>query len=103
MTDEGFVLKKGSQLSKTNTVSIPGKLAHIKDRLLKNGTLNEEGDKLIATEDILLSSSSYAAAIVAGTSRSGPQSWKNASGKTMKEIEDASLLMHDSSLRADSL
>lgn len=90
-TDEGFVLKKGSQLSKTNTDSIPGKLANIKDRLLKDGALKEEGNKLIATEDILLSSSSYAAAIVAGTSRSGPQSWKAANGKTMKQIEDASL------------
>ncbi len=90
-TDEGFVLKKGSQLSKTNTDSIPGKLANIKDRLLKDGALKEDGNRLVATEDILLSSSSYAAAIVAGTSRSGPQSWKTASGKTMKQIEDASL------------
>lgn len=91
-TDEGFVLKKGSQLSKTNTDSIPGKLANIKAHLLKNGSFVEDGDILIATEDILLSSSSYAAAIVAGTSRSGPQSWKTANGKTMKQIEDASLL-----------
>jgi hypothetical protein len=92
-TDEGFVLKKGSQLSKTNTDSIPGKLADIKDRLFKDGVLQENGDKLIATEDILLSSSSSAAAIVAGTSRSGPQSWKTTNGKTMKQIEDASLII----------
>lgn len=90
-TDEGFVLKKGSQLSKTNTDSIPGKLANIKAQLLKNGSFVEDGDKLIASVDILLSSSSYAAAIVAGTSRSGPQSWKTANRKTMKQIEDASL------------
>lgn len=90
-TDEGFVLKKGSQLSKINTNSLPGKLANIKDRLLKDGTITDDGDTLIATEDILLSSSSYAAAIVAGTSRSGPQSWKALNGKTIKQIEDASL------------
>lgn len=90
-TDEGFVLKKGSQLSKTNTDSIPGKLIKIKNRLLKDGLLKEDGNTLVAAEDILLSSSSYAAAIVAGTSRSGPQSWKAANGKTIKQIEDASL------------
>lgn len=90
-TDEGFVLKKGSQLSKTNTDSIPGKLIKIKDRLLKDGLLKEDSNTLVAAEDILLSSSSYAAAIVAGTSRSGPQSWKAANGKTIKQIEDASL------------
>jgi hypothetical protein len=91
VTDEGFVLKKGSQLSKTNTDSIPGKLLNIKSRLLTERLLEDDGEKLIATEDILLSSPSYAAAIVAGTSRSGPQSWKAANGKTMKQIEDASL------------
>ncbi|WP_212637926.1 DUF4357 domain-containing protein [Desulfocicer vacuolatum] len=91
VSDEGFVLKKGSELSKTNTDSIPGKLANIKARLLKDGAIKENGEKLIAAVDILLSSSSYAAAIVAGTSRSGPQSWKAANGKTMKQIEDESL------------
>jgi hypothetical protein len=92
VTDEGFVLKQGSLLSKTNSVSIPGQLANIKDRLLKDGALEECEDNLIATKDILFGSSSYAAAIVAGTSRSGPQSWKTASGKSIKQIEDASLL-----------
>lgn len=90
-TDEGFVLKKGSQVSITHTESVPGKLADIKERLLRDGELEEDEDRLVATKDILLSSSTYAAAIVAGTSRSGPQSWKTADGKTMKQIEDASL------------
>lgn len=90
-TDEGFVLKKGSLLSRTNTESMPGRLADIKERLLKDGALQVEGDKLVAAEDILLSSATYAAAIVAGTSRSGPQSWKTASGQTMKQFEDSFL------------
>jgi len=91
VTDEGFVLKKDSKLSKINTDSIPGKLLKIKHQLLSEGILRDDGDCLIAAEDILLGSASYAAAIVAGTSRSGPQSWKTASGKTMKKIEDESL------------
>lgn len=91
LTDEGFVLKKGSQLSKINTDSMPGKLATIKARLLKDKILVEQADILVASEDILLSSSTYAAAIVAGTSRSGPQSWKTVNGQTIKQIEDASL------------
>jgi len=49
LTDEGFVLKKGSQLSRTNTDSIPGKLASIKERLLADGALATEGDRLVAT------------------------------------------------------
>jgi hypothetical protein len=103
-TDEGFVLKKGSQLSKTNTESIPGKLVKIRERLLKEGSLLEENGKLIANEDILFSSASYAAAIVAGTSRSGPQSWKDAtSGRTMKQIEDSSFEETMESLKAEAI
>lgn len=91
-TDEGFVLKKGSQFSATNTDSISGKLVAAKERYKFEGLLIQEGDHLVSTEDILMSSPSYAAAIVAGTSRSGPQSWKTASGRTLKEIEDAALI-----------
>jgi hypothetical protein len=91
VTDEGFVLKKGSQLSKTNSESMPGKLSTIKEKLLAEGILKDEGVHLVASEDILFNSSSYAAAIVAGTSRSGPQSWKAVNGKTIKKIEDEEL------------
>jgi hypothetical protein len=91
LTDEGFVLKKGSQLSRISTDSMPGKLVSIKERLLAEGSLATEDNRLVVTSDILLSSSSYAAAIVAGNSRSGPQSWKTMNGKTLKELEDALL------------
>ena len=70
---------------------MPGKLLGIKARLLEEGALKDIGEILIAEEDILFSSPSYAAAIVAGTSRSGPQSWKAENGRTMKQLEDASL------------
>lgn len=90
-TDEGFVLKKGSQLSRAVTDSMPKKLAIMRTRLIADGSLADNGRELALNEDILLSSSSYAAAMVAGSSRSGPQSWKTASGMTLKEIEDASL------------
>lgn len=91
VTDEGFVLKKGSQLSKTNSESMPGKLSSIKAKLLADGTLKDEGAYFVASDDILFNSSSYAAAIVAGTSRSGPQSWKTTGGKTIKKVEDEEL------------
>ena len=91
VTDEGFVLKKGSQLSKINAASLGDKKVNKKNLLLKNGSLKDDNDKLIASEDIFFKTSSDAASIVAGTSRSGPQSWIAANGKTLKEIEDARL------------
>ena len=65
VTDEGFVLKEGSQFSRDNTESIPGKILSIKNQYIANGTIIDDGGTLVATEDILLSSASYAAAIVA--------------------------------------
>lgn len=44
-------------------------------------------DGLVTTEDILFSSSSAAADFILGYSVSGPRSWKNKEGKTLKEIE----------------
>jgi len=91
ITDEGFVLKKGSQLSKNQSDSMPGKLANLKMQLITEGTLVEHTDHFLTTSDLLFSSSSYAAAIVAGSSRSGPQSWRTSDGQTLKQREDASL------------
>jgi len=87
-SDEGFILLKDSELSLQTTTSIPGKINQLRDRLIEERVLIEENDKLILSKDIVLSSPSYAAALVAGTSRSGPQSWKDATGKTLKALEE---------------
>lgn len=91
VTDEGFVLKKGSQVSRTNTDSAATRVIKTKEQLLADGRLAQEGDHLVLQEDFLLSSSSYAAVMVAGTSRSGPQSWTTRDGRTLKSLEDAAV------------
>jgi len=88
-SDEGFILLKDSELSLQTTSSIPGKINLLRDRLLEEKVLIEQKDKLILSKDIVLSSPSYAAALVAGTSRSGPQSWKDSAGKTLKSLEES--------------
>ena len=88
-TDEGFVLKKGSTASKVNTESLSIKLVKLKEQLVADGRFITEKNHLFLTEDFLTSSSSYAAALIAGTSRSGPQSWYTTDGKfSLKELED---------------
>jgi len=91
VTDEGFVLKKGSQVSRINTDSAAMRVVKTKEQLLADGRLKSEGDHLVLAEDFLLSSSSYGAVLVAGTSRSGPQSWLTPDGRTLKSIEDAAV------------
>ncbi|CAL2093390.1 GIY-YIG nuclease family protein [Tenacibaculum sp. 190524A05c] len=91
LSDEGFVLIKDSEISVKTTQSIPGKIKELRKKYLEEGQLVEKDKKLVLTKDIILSSPSYAAALVAGTSRSGPQSWKDINGKSLKTLEETLL------------
>jgi hypothetical protein len=86
-----LVLKTGSTASKTNTDSVSPRVVKMKEQLLADGRLVDKGNHLVLAEDILMSSSSYAASLIAGTARSGPQSWFAANGKSLKELEESAL------------
>ena len=88
VSDDGFVLIRESEFSLKTTNSIPGKIKVLREKLINDKILIEKEDKLLLMKEIVLSSPSYAAALVAGTARSGPQSWKNSKGKTLKSIEE---------------
>ena len=88
MTDDGFLLLAGSDFATTTNLSMPGNTKKIRDALIEEGTLKMAGENYKLLKDTLFSSSSYAAAVVAGTSRSGPQSWQDSTGRTLKVIEE---------------
>ncbi|EHN67912.1 DUF4357 domain-containing protein, partial [Aliivibrio fischeri] len=79
---------KGSQISLNNSASMPGKSLSIKEQMINEGTLTAFPTYYELNKDKLLSSSSYAAALVAGNSRSGPQSWKTENGELLKKLEE---------------
>jgi len=87
-TDDGFVLFKGSDVSGKISKSMPGKTNLIREKWIADGTLIQNGENYTLARDSILSSSSYAAVIVAGTSRSGPQSWIDAQGRSLKAVEE---------------
>lgn len=89
LSDEGFVLLKDSEVSLQTSASIPDKMSQLREKLIADNILIPKNDRLVLSKDIVLSSPSYAAALVAGTSRSGPQSWKDRTGKTLKSLEES--------------
>lgn len=91
LTDEGFVLLKDSQVSKNTTKSIAPRIKSLRERLVSENALHDGGKYYVLVKDIIISSASYAASFVAGTARSGPQSWKDEKGMTMKDIEETLL------------
>lgn len=88
VTDDGFLLLAGSDIAAATNPSMPGNTKAIRDALIEDGTLHLVGENYKLRKDTLFSSSSYAAVVVAGTSRSGPQSWQDANGRPLKYIEE---------------
>ena len=86
--DDGFLLLKGSQIAHKSSLSMPGKSLVIKEQMIADGLLEDKTNHFVLVKDKLMSSSSYAAALVAGNSRSGPQSWKTSDGERLKVIEE---------------
>lgn len=85
-TSEGFVIFAGAVVNqKTSVKSLNKNMAAKREKLLAS----EKVKDFVTVEDILFSSSSAAADFVTGYSVSGPASWKNSAGKTLKEIEAA--------------
>lgn len=64
---------------------MPGKSKSIKDDLIAEQVLELKDNHYVLMKDKLMSSSSYAASLVAGNSRSGPQSWKASNGEYLKD------------------
>lgn len=84
LTTEGFVLFAGAVLNeKTSGKSLSKGAATLRKKHLASNKVKD----FVTTEDILFSSSSAAADFVTGYSVSGPATWKNAAGVTLKELE----------------
>ena len=84
VTTEGFVLFAGAVLNeKTSEKSLSKGAATLRKKHLASNKVKD----FVTTENILFSSSSAAADFVTGYSVSGPATWKNAAGVTLKELE----------------
>ena len=90
-TSKGFVVFKGSHSvlierpSASRTHS--GYMAQ-RAKLIENGSLITETDRLVFTVDVEFSSSSAAGAVIVGGGAAGPTLWRDKTGKTLKEIDE---------------
>jgi hypothetical protein len=86
-TEEGIVVLKGSEAAREHTGSLQPGYRTLRQKLINEGTLELAGNKYIFKENVLFKAASPAAAIVVGYNINGPQSWKDKTGRTLKEIE----------------
>ncbi|MBE0399518.1 GIY-YIG nuclease family protein [Halomonas sp. FME1] len=88
---DGFVVLKGSQARAEETVSIHDYMREQRQLLQERGVLAPLDGKLVFTQDFRFSSPSTAAGVLVGGASNGRIAWKDASGKTLKAIQDARL------------
>ncbi len=87
---QGFVVKAGSLAAGE---SVPSMQQHVRcmfdlrQELIGNGVLQREGDHFRFAQDYVFSSPSTAAAVILGRSTNGRIEWKDASGRTLKELQ----------------
>jgi hypothetical protein len=86
-TDEGIVVLEGSEAAKEFTNSLQQGYRTLRQRLIDNGTLKLIGEKYIFQSNSLFDTASPAAAVVVGYNISGTSSWKDKTGRSLKEIE----------------
>ena len=84
ITSEGFVVLKGATINEKMSVkSLAASVVKLREKYLLDGKVHN----LSTTEDILFSSSSAATDFILGYSVSGPKTWTDKSGQSLKEIE----------------
>jgi hypothetical protein len=84
---QGFVVQEGSMAVAEAVASIHAYQSALRKQLLEQHVLASDGPFLKLTQDYVFSSSTTAAAVLLGRPASGPAEWKNAEGKTLREIQ----------------
>lgn len=89
---EGFVVLSGSRAARSEVASMrkwAPSLSDLRKTLLDNGVLVDSGAALRLTQDYTFSSSSSAASVLIGRNANGPGNWKDADGRSLKEIQES--------------
>jgi hypothetical protein len=92
ISDEGFVVKAGSDVNPIINESFTGSYSEIRQRLIDQGVIAPRpGDpsKLHFTIDYAFSAPSPAAAVIVGNNFSGTKNWKTSDGTTLGDYLDS--------------
>lgn len=90
-TAEGFVVRKGSQSPATEVPSTPQSIVTMRAELQRNGVLVAAGDHLEFTQDYVFGSPSTAASVCMARNANGRVEWKDAQGRSLREIQEVSI------------
>lgn len=81
---EGFIVLKGSRINETIKKSLSDNICKMRKQYLSDGTIIDG----YFSKDTCFSSPSAASDFILGYSTSGPLTWKDSNGKTLKELNE---------------
>ncbi len=84
-TEEGFVVLKGSS---GRIETVPSFSNRVRERLIQQGVIAIDGNRIRFERDYLFSSPSAAADCITGRSANGQTEWKDSQGKTLREVRE---------------
>jgi hypothetical protein len=84
----GFVVRHGSQASKSESDYIHDYQRDLRTSLVAQGVLLERGDYLEFTQDYTFGSPSTASSVIIGRPSNGRELWKTRDGQTLKQIQE---------------
>jgi len=87
LVDDGFVVFKGSQVTKDATPSCHNYLISMREKLKENDIISENNGVFVFTEDYIFNSPSTAGGVVLGRSTNGWTKWKDKNGISLDELK----------------
>jgi hypothetical protein len=89
LTDEGIVVLAGSKAAPKISDSLSVGYQKLRNHLLEQRIVTQDGDQLVFQEDHLFSSPSTAAAVIVGYMINGRDAWRSAGGVSVGQLETA--------------
>lgn len=87
LVDDGFIVYKGSEAKLDTVPSCHDYLINLRNQLIKDDILLNNGKHLFFNKNYVFSSPSTAGGVVLGRSTNGWTKWKSKDGKTLDEIK----------------
>lgn len=85
-SSDGMVIFAGSKCNLKESGAAPEWILNLRNRLLKEGVLEVEGNVIVFKSDYIFNSPSAAAVTLLGRAANGWTSWKYKDGKTLDEV-----------------
>ena len=86
--DEGFIVYAGSIGDREIRSSLGVGYRALRADLIADGAIAEESDRIEFTRDVLFTSPSAAAAVLAGGAYNGREAFRDSAGNTLKSLEE---------------